>query len=89
MIHKLPSQKARGTDGWRNGELKLLTVADLRLLADIFNLALEQEAWPDDLCNAAVTLLAKVELPMSPKEARPITVRPTLYRWWGKVACRT
>ena len=84
VIQELPGRKARGLDGWSNGELKLLTNHDLQSLVDIFNSALLARQWPTSLSDAAVTLLSKIQQPMSPKDGRPITVLPTLYRLWGK-----
>ena len=85
VICTLPLRKARGTDSWSNAELKLLHDDELEMLAALYNQILESGEWPRQLLTAVVALLAKVSCPLTAKDARPITVLPTIYRLFGKV----
>ena len=85
VVTALPLQKARGTDNWSNAELKLLCYEELVMLAALFNQVLESGTWPHQLLSAVVTLLAKTATPTSPRDARLITILPTIYRLFGKV----
>ena len=84
-IKSLSAGKSRGLDNWSNGELKMLSTDELECLAQLLNRILMESNWPDDLLDSAVTLLAKVQCPESPKHGRPITVLATIYRLWAKV----
>ena len=84
-IKKLKAHKARGLDGWSNSELKSLSPHQVSMLADLFNTVLATGQWPSHLSSAFVSLLAKVPQPKGPKDARPITVLPSLYRLFGKI----
>ena len=55
------------------------------MLVDFFNAIMERQSWPESLSSAWVALLAKVPQPLQPKDGRPITVLPTLYRLWSKI----
>ena len=83
-IKDLPVKKARGMDGWPSAELNLLSKEDTEVLASLYNSVPETGESPIQLCQAAVTLLAKVENLESPKDGRPITVLPVLYRLFAK-----
>ena len=85
VIAKLPGGKARGMDGFSMVELKSLGPAEHTMLAELFNKITETGDWPQPMLSSFVSLLAKVPQPKSPKDARPITVLPTLYRLWGKI----
>ncbi|CAE7685124.1 petJ, partial [Symbiodinium sp. CCMP2456] len=85
VIAKMPAGKARGMDGFSAGELKALGPREHGMLAQIFNLITQTGEWPQALLSSFVALLAKVPQPQTPKDARPITVLPTLYRLWGKI----
>ncbi|CAE7426386.1 Pol [Symbiodinium natans] len=84
VIRRLPLQKARGMDGWSNVELRLLHADEIEMLRSLFNQALHTTQWPTALAEASVALLAKVEQPAHPKDGRPITILPTIYRVWAK-----
>ena len=88
IIRQLPRGKARGLDNWSYAEFKLLSDNELVLLADLYNHILETSEWPEQLLHATVTLLAKKAEPLSPKDGRPITILPSLYRLWGKAMAR-
>ncbi|OLP85587.1 LINE-1 retrotransposable element ORF2 protein [Symbiodinium microadriaticum] len=85
VISKLLSGKARGMDGFSMPELKSFGPQEHDLLAQLFNTITATGEWPQALLSSFVALLAKVPHPQSPKDARPITVLPTLYRLWGKI----
>ena len=87
-IKGLNPHKARGMDGWSNAELQMLHLHEVQMLADFFNSVLVYETWPSNLSTAWVALLAKIPHPLQPKDGRPITVLPTLYRLWGKIMSR-
>ena len=84
-IHRLALGKARGMDGFSMAELKAMGEQEHEMLAALFNCVLRTGRWPQGLTRSFVSLLAKVQQPRTPKDARPITVLPTLYRLWGKV----
>ena len=84
-IRRLKLGKARGLDGFSNFELQCLHGEDTELMASLFNSVLQTGEWPDELCNGAVALVAKVEQPQEPKDGRPITVLSSLYRLFGKI----
>ena len=83
-VRRLKVGKARGLDGFSNFELQCVHEEDAQLLALLFNSILLTGEWPDEMCNAAVALLAKVEQPQVPKDGRPITILSSLYRLFGK-----
>ena len=85
VIRQLPARKARGMDGFSNTELRACGPAEYQMLADIFNLVHRTGKWPTGLLSAFVSLLAKVAHPSVPKDGRPITILPTLYRVWAKI----
>ena len=87
-IKDLPVKKARGMDGWSSAELKLLSKEDTEVLVSLYNSVPETGESPIQLCQAVVTLLAKVENPESPKDGRPITVLPVLYRLFAKIMAK-
>ena len=84
-VKRLNPHKARGMDGWSNAELQLLNDEELSMLVELFNAIMDAQVWPETLTSAWVALLAKVPQPLQPKDGRPITVLPTLYRLWSKV----
>ena len=87
-IKGLNPHKARGMDGWSNAELKMLHLDEVEMLAGFFSHILAHQCWPSSLSTAWVALLAKIPEPLQPKDGRPITVLPTLYRLWGKIMSR-
>ena len=84
VVATIPVGKARGLDNWSNGELRMLSSTEFQMLADILNRIVVESTWPESMLDAAVTLLAKVQCPQTPKQSRPITVLSTLYRLWAK-----
>ena len=84
-IARIPAGKARGMDGFSMLELKSFGPQEHEMLAQLFNAITKTGQWPRALLSSFVALLAKVPQPRSPKDARPITVLPTLYRLWGKI----
>ena len=87
-IKGLNPHKARGMDGWSNTELKMLHPHEVDMLAHFFNCILQHQRWPTSLSTAWVALLAKIPQPLQPKDGRPITILPTLYRLWAKIMSR-
>ena len=84
VIRKLARNKARGLDGFSNNEVRAMS-ADMRsMLLTLFNTCTDTALWPRHLTGATVSLLSKVLQPMTPSDARPITILPTLYRVWAK-----
>ena len=84
-VATIPVGKARGLDNWSNGELRMLSDTEFQMLADLLNRIVVDSVWPEQMLDAAVSLLAKVQCPQTPKHSRPITVLATLYRLWAKV----
>ena len=87
-ISALPLGKARGMDGFSNGELRLLSDVERDALCALFNTVTETGQWPQPLLQAFVVLLAKTTQPQTPKDARPITILPTLYRLYAKIQAK-
>ena len=80
--------KARGMDGFSNGELKLLSPKLKARFLTLLNLVTETGRWPESQLTAYVSLLGKVPEPTTPADARPITVLGTLYRVWANIMAR-
>ena len=87
-LRDLPMGKARGLDGFSNGELKNLPLHLRQTLLDTLNDLTLRADWPGGLTAATVSLLAKVPTPKSAADARPITVLPTVFRLWSKIHTR-
>ena len=86
-IQQMADRRATGICGWRPAELKLLPDTTIELLARLFEKALCLEL-PPHLLIASVSVLAKVAMPESIGQSRPITVFSTIYRIWSSVAAR-
>ena len=87
VLGKLKQGKARGLYGFSNAELKHLSPDLLVMLLLLLNTFTSSSVWPQELCRATIALLAKVQCPTQPADARPIrpiTFMATLYRLWGK-----
>ena len=84
VLKALPRHKARGTDGFSNGELKSLSADHLSMLLTLFNSITTSGTWPMACTQAVVSLLAKTQQPQSASDARPITILATAYRVWAK-----
>ena len=87
-LKTLTTGKARGMDGFSNGELKLLSPELKARLLTLLNLVTETGCWPESQLKAYVSLLGKVPEPTTPADARPITVLGTLYRVWAKIMAK-
>ena len=84
-IATMPNGKARGLDGFSIVELKMMSDEDHIMLAHLFNSFTETGKWPRPLLKAYVALLNKQPMPETPKDTRPITVLPTLFRLWSRI----
>ena len=83
-LRKLPRRKARGMDGWSNGELASLSPDMASMLLALLNKITDSAVWPGDLCQSTVNLLAKVLSPTEASQARPITILAVIFRLWSK-----
>ena len=86
-IRRMPVRKATGVCGWAPSDLKLLSPEAIEILCLIFQRAV-QCGLPSHQLRARVCVLAKVALPDSIKQSRPITIFSTLYRIWASVLTR-
>ena len=86
-IQRMPRQKATGICGWAPTDLKLLSTAAIEVLCHIFHQAITC-GLPAHLLRARICVLAKVAVPDSIRQSRPITIFSTLYRIWSSVLTR-
>ena len=86
-IQQMADRRATGICGWRPAELKLLPDTAIELLARLFEKALCLGV-PPHLLIASISVLAKVALPESIGQSRPITVFSAIYRIWSSIAAR-
>ena len=84
VVRSLSLKRATGVSGWSNGDLRSLpddAIVDLsRLVASS-----SAEGFSRNAMQARVSVLSKVEDPVSPSQARPITILCNLYRVWARV----
>ena len=86
-VKRMSAKSAPGVCGWHSSEVKLLPLEALELLATLFRSAI-QVGLPSHLLQARVCVLAKVPLPTSLRQSRPITVFSVLYRLWSSATTR-
>ena len=84
QLRKLRLGKARGPDGFSNGELRNLPLVGKELLLKLLNAFTTHRMWPPELLKATVTLLPKSDGTAMVSDTRPITVLSTLFRLWSK-----
>ena len=84
QLRKLRLGKARGPDGFSNGELRNLPLVGKQLLLDLLNAFTVHPSWPPELLKSTVTLLPKTDGTAMVSDTRPITVLSTLFRLWSK-----
>ena len=86
-IQRMSDRRATGICGWRPAELKLLPDSAIQLLANLFSKALSLGI-PASLLVARISVLAKVPVPESIAQSRPIVAFSTIYRIWSSVVSR-
>ena len=84
VLARLPARKSRGMEGFSYTELKSLGPQLRSMLLSLLNSFTSTGRWPKQLCMAVVSLLAKIDQPSGPADARPIVVLSSIYRVWSK-----
>ena len=79
--------KATGYDGWSTAELRSLKGQQLHDLARLFQMCC-RTGFPTHLAQARVNTLAKVDVPSSMADGRPITVFACVYRLWASIVAK-
>ena len=88
-LRKMSLGTSRGAGSWSVQELRLWPDALLSKLCELFHLIEETGRWPEDLALGLITCLQKdLEKPLTPKNTRPITVMPLVYRLWAATRMR-
>lgn len=84
----LNTKAARGGCGFSVREMIRFPRPIVEQLFRIFNACEDGNRWPDNWILARVTMLSKSDQPVSPFDARPITVFSVLYRQWSRYRSR-
>ena len=88
-IRGLKTASMRGCDGWSYGELKMLPLESIALLADIFCAIEGGAGWPPALTQWFLVLLRKTDDPVVTwDQIRPISVSAALYRLWARLRAK-
>ena len=77
----LKTSSAPGADGWRNSELKALPTKAVSELIHILSQP-EFSGFDEEFMRARVVSLPKRDKVEEACHTRPITVLPSIYRWW-------
>ena len=84
VLRKLKTDSAPGADGWHFSELQSLPIDAVRELQAI----LTQPSWKGfdaEFMKARVVSLPKKDEVSEPQDTRPITILPSIYRYWTAV----
>jgi len=79
---------SHGLDGVTLQDLKSMPETVLQVFCDMFCQSERTGAWPLQLTEGKVVSLAKIAMPGSPADFRPITVFSLLYRAWSSFHSR-
>ena len=85
---QLKVRSATGYCGFSNRALRWLPDGPLWHLAQLFDMS-SRCGFPAHMARATVHTLAKVDVPQSMKDGRPITVFSNLYRLWSSLCSRS
>ena len=87
LVAKLPSEGARGLDGWKASEIKRLTPCILELFLELFDTVEKVGKWPDELCWVSISLIPQGE-GCDPLELRPLTATLVVHKLWAALRTR-
>ena len=86
-IGRLATEGAGGLDGWRPREFKQIPDSILDFLVTMYNKIEDLGSWPQELCQAGISLIPKGE-GGAPLDQRPITISAIAYRVWAAIRMR-
>ena len=84
---RIRPHRATGYDGFSPSELKDIRGSQLQDLVALFDVAV-RKGYPAHLARARVHTLAKVDVPESFSDGRPITIFGATYRLWASIVAR-
>lgn len=83
LLRQKKKLTSHGLDGVTLADLKAMPSSVLQVFCDMFAQIESTGDWPVQLVSGKVVSLAKVSMPGSPADFRPITVFSLLYRIWS------